>query len=97
MENDTQREDAIGKAARLATNEAKNVIMAWADRFDDEDDKLATAIVSSIQVSADVIDVAINIDDDQIASNTLLQIEGVLEPMIAKLREHLAAKVGTVN
>lgn len=82
----------MGKVARLATNAAKQEIMAWAERFDDDVDKMSMAIVSSIQVAADVIEAAIKLEDSGFAKATLHQTEQTLLPLLEQLAAKLAAK-----
>ena len=82
----------MGKVARLATNAAKQEIMGWSERFDDDVDKMSMVIVVSVQVATDVIEAALKLDDHGFGVATLHQTEQTLLPMLDKLRAKLAAE-----
>jgi hypothetical protein len=91
-EEQTPAMKELGKVGRLATNAAKNEIMAWAERFDSDTDRLSVAIIASVQVATDAIDAAVALDDRGFAEATLHQAEMTLLPAMEKLRAKLATK-----
>jgi hypothetical protein len=78
------------KVVRLAANEAKTTIVEWAERFDDEDSRIAVAIEASTKVVTDLIDAMLHLDDSESSAATLKQMDKVLAPMVEKLRQRVA-------
>lgn len=88
--NEEEHANEMAKVARLATNEAKNAIIEWADRFEDERDCIGIAIIASTNVAKGMIDAAMGLEDRGIAEATLHQIDTLLMPLIDQLRAKLA-------